>query len=148
MIASEVRGPLYVDASALAKLYLPERGSNRVDDFLRGRRDLVVSDLAVTEIISAAARKQREGSLSRDHLANLYREILEDFETGSFQRVDLVPAVHRDAERRLLSSDTLPLRAADALHVALALAAGCVTVLTFDARLAEAARAEGLLSLR
>jgi hypothetical protein len=31
---------VYLDASALAKLYLPEPESDRLNEFLRGRRDL------------------------------------------------------------------------------------------------------------
>ena len=144
MIASDIRGPIYVDASALVKLYLPEPESNRIDALLRGRRDLYISDLAVTEIVSAAARKSRERILSRSHLTRLYRAILEDIEAEAFRRVDMVPEVHRAAERLLLAVDRVPLRAADALHIALALASGCPTLLTFDTRLADATAAAGL----
>ena len=48
-------GGLYLDASALAKLYVTEPGSDVLDDALRGRGDLMVSDLAVTEVVSAFA---------------------------------------------------------------------------------------------
>ena len=72
------------------------------------------------------------------------REILSHLEGGVFARVELVPAVHREAERLLASIDTVALRAADALHLALALSGGAATVLTFDRRLADAARASGL----
>ena len=65
---------------------------------------------------------------------------------GLYRAVDLSPGVHREAERLLLALEAIPLRAADALHVALALAAGAATVVTFDARLAAASRAVGLRS--
>lgn len=54
-------GPLYLDASALVKIYMPEPGSDELDAALQGRDDLVISDLAVTEVISALTRRRREG---------------------------------------------------------------------------------------
>ena len=44
----------------------------------------------------------------------------------------------------LLTLTTTPLRAADALHLALALSARAASMATFDTRLAAAARAVGL----
>jgi len=49
--------------------------------------------------------------------------------------------VHVEAERLLLAQDTVPLRAADALHVALASTMHMAVVVTYDPRLAEAALA-------
>ncbi len=43
---------------------IPEDGA-ALDAALVGRRDLIVSDLAVTELASAIARRTREGDLSR-----------------------------------------------------------------------------------
>ena len=50
---------------------------------------------------------------------------------------------HREAERHLISS-SVALRAADALHLAMALGAGAATVLTYDRAMAGAAIARGL----
>jgi hypothetical protein len=36
---------LYIDSTALAKLYLPEPDSDRLDNFLRSRWDLTISEL-------------------------------------------------------------------------------------------------------
>ena len=59
---SEVPGPVYLDASALATLYFPEAGSDALDKALRGRRDLTVSDLAVTELLAVfAGRRLAQG---------------------------------------------------------------------------------------
>ena len=52
--------------------------------------------------------------------------------------------VHRRAEQFLLSLPETPLRAADALHLALAASARAASLASFDARLAAAARAVGL----
>ncbi len=67
MIVQEIGGAdagIYIDSSALAKLYVPEPESDALDAILRGRRDLLMSELAITELLSAVARKRREGVLT------------------------------------------------------------------------------------
>ena len=140
-------GPLYLDASALAKLYLPEPDSDALDAAIRGRSDLMVSDLAITEIVSAISRRRREGSLPALSVLRLHRRILADIESGLYVRSELMPEVHREAERLLLAMDNVALRAADALHLALAVLSGASAVVTYDLRLAEAAIRIGLSSL-
>jgi predicted nucleic acid-binding protein len=137
-------GPLYCDASALAKLFVPETGSAELNALLAGRDDVLVSDLAVTEVASALARRAREGALPTLAARRIYRRILATVAEGAFRRVDLVGSSHRDAERMLLGGGATPLRAADALHLALALGAGAGTVLTYDRALARAALAQSL----
>jgi predicted nucleic acid-binding protein len=135
---------IYVDSSALAKLYVPEVESERLDNFLRGRRGLMISELAITEVLSAVGRRKREKEL-RAELANEIRDaLLADADSGSFNRLDLSPAVHREAERLLLATDSVPLRTPDALHIALALSGQATHVLTFDRRMREAAVRTGL----
>ncbi len=57
---------VYVDSSAVAKLYVPEAESERLDAFLQGRRGLILSDLVITEVLSAVARRKREGGLRQN----------------------------------------------------------------------------------
>ncbi|MGH9363802.1 MAG: type II toxin-antitoxin system VapC family toxin [Thermoanaerobaculia bacterium] len=134
----------YLDASALAKIYLPEIDSEKLNSSLRGRRDIRVSDLSVTEVVSALARRQREGALPQEKDSRLHRALVADLAAGLFEEVlRLDPRSHREAESLLLSS-TIPLRALDALHLALARSGASHCILTFDARLARAARAIGL----
>jgi predicted nucleic acid-binding protein len=52
--------------------------------------------------------------------------------------------VHLEAERLLLAEQQVPLRAADALHVALASLADVATIVTYDPRVAAAAGAAGI----
>lgn len=138
--------PVYLDASALVKLYLPEAESDILNRQFRGRWDLHVSDLAVTEIVSALARRRREGALAAEDVARLYRTLLAHMGSGVFHRVEMVAEVHREAERILLTLEIVTLRAADALHLALAIAAGSKSIVTYDQRLAEAARRVGLIA--
>ncbi len=135
---------IYVDSSALAKLYLPEPESERVDAFLRGRTDLMLSELAITEVISAVARRTREGVLTREQALEVRAALLADAASGSFERLQMDPPVHRDAERLLMSADSPMLRTLDALHVALATSGPATHVLTFDRRMREAALQAGL----
>jgi len=136
-------GPVYLDTSALVKLYLPEPGSDALDRRLTGRRDLVVSELAVSEVTSAVGRRRREGRLSDEAGTRLYRRLLEDLDEGTFLRVGVYPDTHRAAERLLLASH-LPLRTLDALHLALATQAGAASIVTFDRQLGAAAVSLGL----
>jgi predicted nucleic acid-binding protein len=127
-----------MEPSVLAKLYRPEADSDALDRALRGRRDLTVSDLAVTEVLAALARH----ASGRPELVRLQRVLLDDLESGMFRRAEIVPATHRAAERLLLSGATIS--ASHALHLALAMTAGVACLLTVDAALATSARAVGL----
>src|SRR5262249_16851080 len=71
-----------------------------------------------------------------------------DIESGEFQRGDLTAGTHREAERLLLAvGSRTALRAADALHLALAGLLGARVFLTFDKRMSAAAEALGTLEL-
>jgi hypothetical protein len=135
---------VYIDSSALAKVYMPEPESDPLEQFLHGRRDLVISQLCITEVVSAAARRKREGALDAKRANEIRKAMLDDARSGSFRRIDISPAIHREAERMLLSTDSVPLRTLDALHIALALSAQARRVVTFDSRMAEAAALHGL----
>jgi len=136
--------PLYVDSSALAKLYVPEGDSDEVDAYLRGKVGLMISELAITEVLSATARRKREGELSADAANRIRIALLSDADSGAFIRLHLDPAVHREAERLLLITTAISLRTLDALHLALAFSGAATHVLTFDRRMREAAQQSGL----
>ncbi len=139
---------VYLDTSALVKLYVPESGSTLLEKALLGRRDLFASDLAVTELTSATARRVREKDLSASHARLIYERVLRDLGSGEFQRLDLTPQAHRDAERLLMGIGRMSsLRAADALHLALASAAGCQVLITFDRQMRSAAEALGTFEI-
>lgn len=134
----------YLDSSALAKIYVPEPESDRLDSFLRGRRDLLISELAITEVLSAVGRRRRQGMLSASQASDIRDAILVDADSGWFSRLDLSPLVHREAERLLLQVESVALRTLDALHVALAIQGLATTIVTYDARMRAAALHAGL----
>jgi predicted nucleic acid-binding protein len=133
--------PLYLDASAVVKLFVPEPESDALNEALVGVADVIVSDLALTEMSSALGRRVREERLARDEAHRLYREAAKLLTTC--RHVELTPPIHRHAERLMLSLP-IPLRTLDALHVATALDAEAATVVSFDPRLRDAAASQGL----
>jgi len=133
--------PVYLDASAIVKLLVPENESEALNGALAGLTDVIVSDLALTEVASALGRRTRERRLTRDEARRLYREASRL--RAAANQAELTPPVHRRAERLMLSLPLL-LRAHDALHLATALDAGAATVVTFDPRLRDAASSQGL----
>lgn len=134
--------PVYLDASALVKLFVPEAGSDALNDALVNSGDVIISDLALTEMASALGRRVREGHLPPEEARRLQREA-EKLVTAC-HRLELTPLIHRRAERLLLASGDVSWRALDALHIASALDADAATVVTFDSRLAGAAATQGL----
>ena len=140
--------PVYLDTSALAKLYLPESGSDELEDALVGRRDVIVSDLAITELTSAVARRVRDADLTAAHARRIYQRVSSDIGAGEFRRAEITANSHREAERLLMGIGRhVPLRAADALHLGMASLLGARVLVTFDQRMSAAARALGTLDL-
>jgi len=131
------------DSSAIVPLVCRETESRRCRSWLRSDPVVLVWALAATEVVSALARKRRDGTLDRARLAIAKRR-LGKLETA-WSEVAQYDAV-RGRARRLL--ETHPLSAADALHLAAALVAveerpDQADFVTFDTRLAEAADKEG-----
>ena len=116
-------GPLYCDASALFKLYVPEPGSDELNQNVEGRHDLLVSDLAITEVVSALSRRLRQGAIAHERVHRVQNDIVGRMDDGVYRRVELTRDVHRRAEHFLLSLTATPIRAADALHLAMAMSA-------------------------
>src|SRR5262249_38471997 len=120
-----------------------ESVSARCRSWLRADPVVVVWALAGTEVVSALARKRREGTVDRARFGVAKRR-LGKLEQAWNEVAQYDPV--RARARRLL--ELHPLRAADALHLAAALIAveerpATMEFVTFDERLAEAAEREG-----
>jgi hypothetical protein len=136
--------PLYLDTSALAKIYVQESNSDALDAALTGRRDLLISELAFTELTSALARRLREGQVDATVGRRIYQQLLRDVRAGEYRLLDLTSATHREAERLLLTLGRhVPLRAADSLHLAAAALADARALVTYDRQMHAAALALG-----
>ena len=138
---------IYLDSSALAKLYVPEPESDTLEAFFQGRRDLMISELAITEVLSAVARRRREGMITPHQALEIRDAVLADADSGSFHRLDMSPVVHREAERLLFQMESVALRTLDSLHVAAALMGAASHVVTYDARMRAASLHAGLKTL-
>lgn len=131
MLTDEAPRALYVDSSAIVKLIVPEAESDALREHLEGRH-LVTSEIALTEV-PRAARLRSDAPDVFDRAEAVLRR---------FDLVELDEELHRAAARR----DPSTLRALDAIHLvsALKLGARVRSVVAYDRRLAQAARAAGL----
>jgi predicted nucleic acid-binding protein len=134
--------PIYLDASALVKLFVPEPDSEALNQALVRAADVIVSDLALTEMASALGRRIRERLLSAAEARRLQGEA--ERLAAACHREELTPPIHRRAERLLLASGQVSLRALDALHLATALGSEAATIVTYDPRLRAAAELQSL----
>ena len=82
-------GPLYLDASALVKLVVAETESDALNDALAGAPDVIISDLALTELASALGRRTRERALSAAQARTVQRSA--DDLAESCRRAELTP---------------------------------------------------------
>lgn len=136
---------LYLDTSALVKLYVEEPGSAevaaRVDDVLI----VATSRVAYVEARAGIARKRREGELTREEYDRMIDELEQDW--GNYFIVEVSESVTKLGGEL---TERHPLRGFDAIH----LASGRflnqktrvdVLFLCFDSRHNEAARTEGLV---
>jgi predicted nucleic acid-binding protein len=130
---------LYVDSSALAKRYVDEPDSDRAESLLLSDPSWVTGNHAYVEVRLALDRRlgEQERRIARESFDRDWRRIL-------------VVALDDTLCRRAaaLGSSTGS-RALDALHLAAAERAGgrSVPLVTFDLRLARAARSVGLTVL-
>lgn len=125
----------YLDASAAMKLLVEESESAALTIFLQSAADerrLVASWLLHTELHCAAGRHQEEIDLDSVGIV--------------LDTVSLVDLTRGD----LLIAGALPgrLRSNDALHLAVALRIGADEMVTYDAELAAASNAAGIVTVR
>ena len=136
--------PVYLDTSAFVKLFVDEPESDALNAELSVVGEVVLSDLAMTELASALARRSRETLLTSAEAKRLYGHA--ERVVSSCRLVESTPPVQRRAARLLLTSRQVPLRTLDAIHLALAIEADVATLVTFDPRLREAAATQGLFT--
>ena len=135
---------LYVDTSALVKLYVPEPESSAVQALVGSAQIAAVSVIAFAEARAAFARKRRERAVGQKD----YRRIVEEFndDWDHFFIVDVTePLVKRAAQL----AEKHGLRGYDAIQLSSAIvlreqSGEAVSFCCFDDRLLRASRREGL----
>ncbi len=135
---------LYLDTSALVKLYVAEPGSEEVREMVRAAQIVATSRVAYLEARAGIAKKFRAGELSESARRQIVEELKSDWE-----RYFIVEVSQSVIELGGELVDKHPLRGFDALHLASALLlkariSSPVNFSCFDERLKEVAQAEGL----
>lgn len=130
-----------LDTSFLVSIFFTDAHSGRAFAWLEHASEpICVSDWAETEYFALTHRRVRAGLLSAD-IANAALLDFDAFAGGRARRLSQSPAAGSLAA--LLARDSeLKLSAADALQLALSVEGGHRLV-TFDVRLADAARVRG-----
>ncbi len=121
---------VYLDASAIVKLALPEAGSEELHAYLAERPGQVTSDVGLVETMRAVRRR---GGAAVGRTSELI---------GALGRMTVDHAVVQHAS----SLTPTALRTLDSIHLASALELGAAleAFVTYDHRLADAARDAGL----
>lgn len=131
---------VYLETSALAKLYIVEAESTQVRSIVeRSQPWLYTSRVTYAEVLSLLARCAREGRISRRDFLRQKQTFLRDWNV--FHVVELTAACLAPAERFI---EQHALRGFDAIHLCAALYLGNPEFACFDSRLRKAAAAEGL----
>ncbi len=135
---------LYLDASALVKLYVDEDGAPQARQGVQGAEVVATCEIAYVEVRAALARRRREGSLKPAE----YRRVLRDLHSDwpEFFLITVGSPLVRHAGT---ITERYRLRAYDAVHLAASLAVQAqteetVTFACWDRALAEVAVKAGL----
>lgn len=135
---------LYLDTSALVKLYVEEPMSDKLATAVHAAEAVATSLVAYVEARAAFARARRETRFS----PSAYRQVLEAF-LEDWARYVVVEVTDRLVRQAGELAAHRALRGYDALHLASALSlreqvASKVSFLAFDQALVQAARRENL----
>jgi|APMI01.1.fsa_nt_gi predicted nucleic acid-binding protein len=131
----------YLDASAVVPLILRDAHTERMTDWIAEEPgDILVSDFAALELSSVVSRQVRMGALS-DEDGRKAIDLYEEWSHASTTQTSIGSADMALAENMVRDFAT-KLAAADSLHLAASINLGA-TLVTFDQRLAQAAKGRG-----
>jgi predicted nucleic acid-binding protein len=106
---------IYLDTSALVKLYVAESGGDAVRRAVAAAREAATSLLAYAEIRAAFARKCRMGEMSGHELNAIKRELTEDW-----QHFNQLPVEYETVRIAADLAERFGLRGYDSVHLATA----------------------------
>jgi predicted nucleic acid-binding protein len=142
---------VYVDPSALCRLYLNQPGSRQLSAWRRRLAgSLPVTHHGRSEITNAIGLAAFRGELSKSGWEEALAEFEADFTEGRLHQADLLwrATLDQAAELSRVYTPELGTRAADVLHVACALELKLKHFLTFDDRQQKLATACGLKQVK
>jgi hypothetical protein len=150
--------PLYLDSSAVVKIYIPETGSSWMRSLVEAvtpkgewENEIAFAKIGIVEVVAAIAKRRRMRDITAEQQKRLIANFLDDCveRFAKFDANDSVIKLAVDLAQRH------PLRGYDAVHLATAITLNRTLVvrelpsLTFvsaDNVLCKAAKMEGLLT--
>lgn len=137
----------YYDTSCLAKLYIPERDSERMIQHVKAAgRALLFTALHETELRNAIGLKAFRGEVERDEMTAAFLKIESDIQAGRLFQVSIEWSDVFRRANELSAAYTVQggCRTLDILHVALASSFDCRHFITNDERQRNLARHIGM----
>jgi len=133
---------LYLDASVLVALFTRDIFTERSDSFMRRQApDMLISDFAAAEFASAVGLRLRRRDLTADEARSAFSSF-DEWSARAPRCAGTQSSDVADAQAFLRRLD-LPLRAPDAINIAIALRENA-SLMTFDAKMAVSAQALGV----
>lgn len=130
---------LFLDTSALVKLYVPEIHSSTVEQAVAAADDVIVSQITLAEAVSAFQYRMQKQEISSTDETQIFKQLLEDW--GTLNCVNVDEYITKEAAVLVRSRG---LRGADAIQLATAAWVSreqrFVHFLAFDEKLLEAAK--------
>lgn len=130
---------VFFDSSAFVKRYISEAGTDTVLEWCDQATEIILSGIALPEIISAFCRLHREGKITDTQYRQLKSLLLADIEDSAI--CDLTPIV---LMQTISSLEKNVLRGMDAIHIGSAVALKADVFISADKRQLEAAARMGL----
>lgn len=130
---------VYFDSSAFAKRYINESGTTEVLAWCDQAAELVLSVIAIPELISAFCRLKREGKLSAGQYRRLKSDLMADIADALI--CDTTPQMIQQSVQAL---ERHSLRGMDAIHLGTAVVSAADVFISADTRQCAAAEALGL----
>jgi len=130
---------VFFDTSAFVKRYVSEAGTSAVLEWCDKATEIILSGIALPEIISAFFRLHREGKITDTQYRQLKSLLLADIEDVAI--CDLTPAVLGLA---ISSLEKNVLRGMDAIHIGSAIVLKADVFISADKRQLDAAVRMGL----
>lgn len=139
---------LYLDTSALLKLYVEEPGSLQVEQAAEGAQTMATSMITYVETKAALSRRRRDGSLT----VTEHKKLVRDFESD-WKKYFVIEASETLIRNAGKFAEVHALRGYDAIQLASAAylqttLGEVVTFASWDDRLEAAATRQGLRILR
>lgn len=130
---------IFFDTSTFVKRYVSEAGSGTVLEWCDQATEIILSGIALPELVSAFCRLQREGKITDTQYRQLKSLLLADIEDVAI--CDLTPAV---LGLTISSLEKNALRSMDAIHIGSAIALKADIFVSADQRQLDAAVRMGL----